>query len=930
MTISNSLRAAAGRLALAGFAAVLLSACGQDTPEKLMVSAKEQLAKGDRNAAVIHLKNLLAKAPDTGEARLLLGEALLDAEDYVSAEKELGRALELKQPQEKALPPYVRALLGQGKYRAVVTEVEKYRLFDPAAVAATQTALGDAQLRLGNRARAGEAYAAALAAVPGHPRARLGEATLLAYEGKVDDALRQIDEVAAAEPKLAEAKVLLAEMLLAKGERDGAKKALQEAVAANDNYVPARLALIRLLSEDNEFDAAAKLIEGTSRIAPRDLRVPYLDASLAYRRGDTERARQQVQTVLKHLPDYVPALVLSGTIDLRAGQFPAAESSLRRALARAPTHFGARQLLVQTYLRMGQPDKAKQALQPLVERGLPANPQLLLLAGETYLASGDTQRATAFYQAAAKSQNEQLAARTRLGQIALASGRSEEGFTELEAASALDAGSYQADLALITGHLQRRELDKALEAVKSLQKKQPKNPLTFQMYGVVNLAKSDFDAARKDFDKALELQPTYLPAAYNLAQLDVLQKKPEEARRRYEAMTAKEPDNEHIYLALAQLQSRTGATAKEVVTTLQRAVAADPQSPAARVGLINYQLRIGDGKAALASAQDALAAIPSDPRVLEAAAVAQESAGEVNQAIGTYNKLASLQPQATQPLYQLSALYFRQKDTDRAIESLRRVQKIAPRDRDVVPQLVQIYVAAGRHAEALREVQDLQKREPKFAGGWSLEGDVYVAQKKLGQAEQRYRDALKLAPKANAVAIKLHSVLQAQGRTAEADALARKWIADNPKDAPMRLYLADRELGAKNLKASAAHYRAALEIQPESVVALNNLAWIAGELGDPKALEYAARAVRLAPNDAGVLDTYGMLLVRKGEVDKALPVLERARKIAPARNDLRVNYAKALVKAGRKDEARKELEALQEVKENFAGKDELAGLLKGL
>jgi thioredoxin-like negative regulator of GroEL len=70
--------------------------------------------------------------------------------------------------------------------------------------------------------------------------------------------------------------------------------------------------------------------------------------------------------------------------------------------------------------------------------------------------------------------------------------------------------------------------------------------------------------------------------------------------------------------------------------------------------------------------------------------------------------------------------------------------------------------------------------------------------------------------------------------------------------------------------------------------------------------------------------------VKRGETDKALPVLERARKIAPGRNDHRLSYAKALIKAGRKDEARKELEALQGVKENFAGKQEVAGLLKGL
>ena len=56
-------RVTAMRVAAAGVAAVLLVACGQDSPERLLSSAKDYLAKGDRSAAVIQLKNLLDKKP---------------------------------------------------------------------------------------------------------------------------------------------------------------------------------------------------------------------------------------------------------------------------------------------------------------------------------------------------------------------------------------------------------------------------------------------------------------------------------------------------------------------------------------------------------------------------------------------------------------------------------------------------------------------------------------------------------------------------------------------------------------------------------------------------------------------------------------------------------------------------------------------------
>ena len=918
------------RLAAVASVAAVLAACG-DSPEKMVSSARDYLAKGDSAAAIIQLKNALQAAPENGEARFLLGKASIETRDFATAEKELQRALEFGQPADAVLPLLAQAMTELGHQEALVKDFGYKKLDDPQAQATFQSLLGDAQLRLNDRAAAGRAYAAALEAKPDYGPAQLGQATLLAIDGNLDGALAAVDRIIAASPKLARAQGFRSDLLLAKGDRAGARKALEAAIDSDPNFLPARLSLISLLTDEGEYDAAAKLLEDSRKLAKGDLRLNYLDASLAFRRGDMTRAREQVQQVLKSAPEHVPSLVLAGAIDLREKQPTAAEINLRKAVARAPNHAGARQLLVQTYLRLGQPTKARDALQPLVEKGMPANPQLLLLAGETYLANGDAKTAGAYYQAASTAgQAQGVAAKTRLGQIALASGRAEEGFKELEAASELDAGQYQADLAIIAGHLRRNELDKAMEAVKALEKKQPNNPLTFQMYGLVHLAKRDVPAARRNFDKALELQPNYLPAAYNLGLLDVAEKRPEDARKRYEAMIAKDDKNDQLYLALADLQARTGAEPKAIGETLQRAVGANPQSVPARLALIEFHLRNKDTKAALTAAQGAVAAMPNDPRILEATGVALEAAGETNQAIETFNKLASLQPQSPGPLMRLAALHVRQKDMNKAIDALRRAQKLTPNARDLVPQLVQVYVAGNRPEEALKEARALQKSEPKFAGGYALEGDIFLSQRKFAEAEKPYREALKLEPKAEAVAIRLHQALAGGGKAPEAEAFARNWLAENPKSLAMRLYLGERELGAKNLKAAAAQYQAVIAIDGNNAVALNNLAWIGGELNDPKALGYAERAVKLAPNSAAILDTYGTLLIKKGETAKGLEQMARAATAAPSRYDIRINYAKALAGAGKKDEARKELEALQAVPEDFPGKSEIAALLKNL
>ncbi len=910
--------------------AATLAACGAQSPERLLASAKEYLAKGDSNAAVIQLKNVLQQNPDQGEARLLLGGALLDKRDFASAEKELRRALELGQSPDVVLPLLGRAMIEQGEFGKLVSEFGQRTLADADAQARFSTLIGDAHLRQGKTAEAGAAYAAALKARPDFGLARLGQALLAAIGGNRDEALRSTEAVITASPKLAEAYALKAELLAAGGARAEARKALELAVDANGAYLPARKALAQQLIGEKAFDQAAAQIEAARKVAHGDLSLTYLQGTLELEKGELQKARDSAAQLLKYAPEHVPTLVLAGAVELRSKQFATGEEYLRRALAKSPNHPVARRLLVGAYLQEGQPARALEALQPLLAGDAGKDPRVMMLAGETYLANGEIKQAAELFSSAAAAEPVKAAAQMRLGQLALARGDTDEGFKQLESAAEQDAGNVRADLALIAAHLRRNEFDKAMAAARALEKKQPNNPLAALMLGTVEVARKDPAAARKHFDRALQLQPTFLPAAAALAKLDLADKKPDEARRRFEAVIAKDSGNEMAYLGLAEVMAVTGAKPDEIAATLQRAISANPQAVNARLGLVNLRLRERNAKAALQAAEEASAAMPGDPRVLAALAAAQEAAGNVNQAIDSLKKLAALQPQSPQPLLQLAALHARRQEFDAAIDALQRAQRVAPDDKNIRANLVGMYVRNGRFDDALKETKAMQAKEPKFAGGFALEGDVRAAQKNWAEAERAYREALKLEPQAGRVAAQLHSALQAAGRAGDADAFARKWLADHPKDAAMRMYMADRALIAKNRKTAFGLYQEVIALDPNNAVALNNLAVVAGDLGDARAIGYAERALKLVPNNAALLDTLGTLLVNKGDVQKGFEYLDRARVLAPDVGVLRLNYAKALIKAGRKDEARKELESLKAAAGTFAGKDEVDGLLKSL
>jgi len=925
----RTLGRAAGLTAGALVAAALISACSKDSPDALMNSARDFAAKGNHSAAVIQLKNALQQAPSNGEARLLLGQELLETRDPASAEKELRRALELKQPESKVLPLLARSMFEMREFDPLFKEFGSRKFDDPAVEGRVRTYLGEALLAGGDTVGAAKAFEAAVRAAPDYPPARLGQVRLALREGRFDDAIKLADAISKASPATSEALVLKAEALLANGDRDGAKVLLRSALQADPNSLPAHFSLISFALDEGAFADAATQIEAARKIARGDLRIVYFDALLAYRKGDLNKARDHVLQVLKNAPDHVPTLVLAGAIELQAGQTASAEDYLRRALSRAPTHSGARRLLVATLLRAAQPARALEALQPLVGGGVGASPAMLMLAGETYLANGDLRQASAFFEQAAQIDGQSVAARTRLGQIALARGHAEEGIRELEAAASADTKDNQADIALVMSHLRRQDGAKALAAARTLAKKQPNNPVSYQLLGGVQMLQKDRAGARASFERALQITPTFLPAAFSLANLDLVEKKNDAARKRLAAMLEKDPKNEQIILAQAEVEFRSGAPDKDVTALLQKAISANTQSSNARIALINHHLRNKDPRAALTAAQDAAAALPKDARIVEALAFAQEAAGEMNLAIDSINRLIQMRPGIAEPLLRLATLHARNHNYDRAIEALQRAQKIAPENRQIDRDMVAMLLTQGKPDLALKQARDLQKRAPTFAGGYILEGDIQTTQKKPADAERVYREALKLEPASGAIASKIAAGLLANGKSAEAEAFTTRWLADHPRDTNVRMLLADRAMRARDFKRAAAQYQALLSVEPNNVVALNNLAWISGEIGDPKTgLVYAERAAKLAPQNASVLDTLGSLLVKQGDTARGLESLARARELAPARFDLRLSYARALVVSGQNDAARKELRAIVDAKEDAAEKRTAAEMLQ--
>jgi putative PEP-CTERM system TPR-repeat lipoprotein len=905
-------------------AALLLAGCG-DSPEALLSSAKDYMAKSDYKAATIQIKNVLQKQPDSGEARRLLGLALLAGGDASAAEIELSKARDLKQPPDQVLPKLAQALLMQGKNKKVIEDFADTQLSSPDAISELQTALASAYSAERNQAASARALEKALAADPQNQGALLLQARSKLAARDTEGAIAVLDGVLQRNAKNADAwriKGDIQQYVLRVP--DEAAASYRKSIEAQPGDVRGYFGLVGMLTRQAKLDDAEKEMAALRKLAPKHPEVIYLDAQLAYAKKDFPKARQLAQDLLRVVPTNARALELAGGIDLQRNALVTAEEYLAKAVQGDGSLEMARRWLAMTYLRSGQATKAQATLAPVVNDST-NDATLLSLAGEIQLMSGDARKAEEYFARASKLDPSDGRKRTALAMTQMASGKLEAGLEQLQDIAATDQGT-SADMALISTLVRRNELDKALAAIDRLEKKTPNVPLTGQLRAGVLMAKNDLAGARKSYEASLAINPNFFPSVAGLAVLDLADKKPEQARKRFEDLLAREPKNSRAMLALAEAYARQpGDHTKQIGDLLARAVQADPTEVAPRVMLVDHLLRQQDMKQAVSVAQAGVAALPDNAAMLDAAGRAQMAAGDTNQGLTTLARVVALQPQSTVPLVRLADAQMVTKDAVAAEQTLRKALDLQPNLIEAQRRIIALRNEQGRMADAVALARTVQKQRPTEPIGFLLEGDARMAGKDPANALTAYQAGLKIAP-APELMVRVLSNLRSTGRNADAERQANSWRQSQPKDMVVPMFLAETAMSDKRLADAEKLYKDVIKAQPSNAVAYNNLAWVSSELKRDNAIAYAEKANELAPDQPAFIDTLAMLLADKQDYKKAIELQTKAMGLQANNLLFKLNMAKIYAKAGQKTEARQLLDELAKQGDKFAGQAEVEKL----
>jgi putative PEP-CTERM system TPR-repeat lipoprotein len=926
-----------------------LSACTGRTDAEIeseaLAEAQAALERKDTGTAIVTLKDLLERQPDSGAARLALAQALRAQGDAATAEIEFGKAEELGVEASRVVPARARALLASGKAAQVLERYRERRLGDPGADADLRVTLAIAAAARGEPALAERFLAEAASAGPERPRATLLRARLDLVAGRADAALARLQQAAttAAGTEAADMRLLEGEILASRpGRGDEAMAAFRHALQAEPGHVDAQRALVLMLLARGDTAGAQTQVTALERSAPRSSTPRLLRAMIDFERKDYSAARDKLQPLLAASPSNPVLLELAGATEFHLGALDKAETLLKTALERQGQALLARQTLARLYLRRGQADQVLETLAPLLQ-GVAPPVAALTMAGEAQLMLGEAAQAQRLFESATAREKDDAGAgiargpdrpdrpgsaddsmRVRVALARLAQGEETAALADLQAI-ARRSPSTLADTALVAHHMRKRDWPRALAAIDALQSKQADGPAAPLLRGRVLSARGDFAGARASYEAALQAQPGLLPAVQGLAGLDIAEGKPEQARARLQALLAQRPGDAAVRLSLVEVMDRSGIPPAEVIAQLRQGVAASTGNVALRLRLVNTLLQDGQAASAKTAAAEAVAAVPGNAELLHAQGRAALAAGEHEQAVTIFNELAQRLPKSAQLQLDLASARIGQRDLAGAERHLRQALALAPEMALAQESLLATLLRRGRAEEALAFARDVQKRRPRSAAGLLFEGDVQSSRQRWDEALAAYRRALQLEPSGR-VALRLHGALMAAGRSDEAERHANAWAAAHPQQLDFAAYLADLRLARGDLAGAEAAYRALVQRTPDHAGPLNNLAWLLARQGKPGALAMAERARAAAPYSAAVQDTLALALESEGQIGRAAEVQARLVERHPGNPDYRLRLAQLLIKTGDKAKARGELDALARLGERYPRQHEVAAL----
>jgi tetratricopeptide (TPR) repeat protein len=237
------------------------------------------------------------------------------------------------------------------------------------------------------------------------------------------------------------------------------------------------------------------------------------------------------------------------------------------------------------------------------------------------------------------------------------------------------------------------------------------NALARNNLGVALFDRGNRDAAREQYNRAVQLDPAYSNSINNLGVLLFDEGKYEESAQKHLEALAVSPKSPSAHANLADALARLGRY-EEAESHYAESVKRAPESTRSLCSLGDYWVARGNPNKALDAFEQALKMNPNCQEANFSLAEMLAKNGKVGEAILCYRKILRFNPNHANAHNNLANLLAGQGSMEEAFREYHRALAINPAHRNAHLNLANLFMKAGRNDEALPHLRRVLETDP--------------------------------------------------------------------------------------------------------------------------------------------------------------------------------------------------------------------------
>lgn len=688
-------------------------------------------------------------------------------------------------------------------------------------------------------------------------RSLIGKAKSLALQNDLSGAYSALDEVTKIDPNNIESLILKSFIQIQRKQYVEAENTLTYALPllpSSDIFTPQRIVILETMIKVLSLQGRSAESTLYSQILATELpgsdivKQNYQKALNAYEANDLTLAKSLLEDIVNNYPNFTKAPILLGIILYSEGDIQGANKHLARVVDPEINSTTVTQVFLASQIKLNK------------------TADILTMLDTTIDTENDF-GTLALYSIAALDQNKLTKAKEALNKMQTITPESSQlAYLKSRYYTSITPPDYQKSVQILTKALEREPTNQSLQkayignllvsgeqdkADAYVVKLQANKPSIEQLLLIAKYKthRSDFSEAEQILHSILDTSPTEKDALYTLAKVYQQSEKWEELQAIFKKIISLEPNILNGYFGLLASAAK-----------LEQNINSNNFLPEnANHAVFNLALaKVAYERNHIKQAEEYIAKVNEDlPSKLS------RYIAELQMGIDFKSALIALQNNDLEKARSISIANIKHTPDSKVFYHL----------------LVTIELKATQYREAEKIIAQIESLFPKSRDLDILKGNLLFAQNDFKGAARLYLTSWNKKHNER-LGARLYTVYSNFDKS-KASSFLTQWLNSYPNSISANLTQALELQSQDKMTAALNAYEKVIELDPNNVISLNNAAWLYLEADINKALVFAEMAYKLAPQNPNILDTYGWILFKKGDIKKAELLVNKALEIKP-------------------------------------------------